>query len=1085
MRALPCPARHEGTPLHDTELHHNAVGIVRREAAIPNGRCHRVSHRYRGQSEMPTLRRLTVRDADDVLRFLKGLDEETVRLFHPHAFDLDHVLRLLRGRLSGAVDAFGVHDADGTLIAYAWLWSMETHHPCLGICVADGHRGQGIGRMLMERLLDEAVLRHKTDVRLSVVRDNERALSLYRSLGFEIVEGSDELGGDYFGMAHRCDLSVSGRARVIRKRLHDAWILVVPYSHADWAWVHTRHWHAHRYALVFEEALRAVERNPDFRWYCDNVACQFSALLDLKPELVPEFRRQVAAGRIDVCGGYANVRPNMVGDETFVRSLVLGKRAWAEYIPEADVAVHADAVDVAVGHAQMPQLLTLGGYRYLRMWRPDGALSLKGVPNDFIWRGMDGTEIPVSRGCYGGLWAFDNTTEALLDPASADPDAVVCALWDADLEARARYADTPLAWLAVGCDDARPNRLIDDTPFDVAALAEWWNAHEESPMRFATPTEYFEALMQHRGDLQTIEGTLDPCDVAYNAAWNGELGLHQMRIANDRLLVEAELFDALSWCTTGNRTNNDVLTDLWKDHLLTCAHATQWLYAEDFRAIKDRADRVRLTARRIRDDAIRSLARATDLPTDTVYVVGNPLPWERDAVVEMNLSRYGDAWPVKLTDETGNPLPHQVVHEHQGQGGYPEQRVAVKVHLPPTGIVGVRQRPAQPVETVSAPVQDRWTGLDNGLVRLLMRDGRIMAIQWSGEHEPSWALEAPLGLEWGGVVVKEVAVQEGPLHVGPIRREHVVEWSRGEAIENGPVRWRYRRYGSVLGMEVAMDALLTDGSPRADFEVSVVWPGLDGFMAVRFPLPTPCRMHGDIPFGVEVRDIAGEPYLKDHWIARHSMERARDGLFFARSFVAVEQPDGPSFAVIACNTDRYYLRHCTGRYLEHILINSVVTLDGWEHQVEPSTLQGKGPHRFRFSLLPYEGGWREAGLVRHAAEVRSAPIVLDAVRSGPPPPVSGGQAVHRMQRTGALRVSPNANLTAFRRADDEIELRLHECRGVGSRARIELPFAPSSARRTDFLGAPMPDASEVHIFGNSIEIALKPWQIVTLRLRPS
>ncbi len=1034
---------------------------------------------------MPAILRLTVRDAEDVLRFLQGLDEETVRLFHPHKFDLDHVLRLLRGRLSGAVDAFGVHDAGGDLIGYGWLWSMETQHPGLGICIADGCRGQGIGRAIMERLLDEAVLRGKAEVRLSVVRDNERALNLYRSLGFEVVEQVQGQGADYFCMTHRCDLSPHNRASVIRKRLLNASILLVPYSHPDWAWVHTRHWHAHRYVLVFEEALQAVQRNPDFRWYCDNFACQMSALLELKPELLPELRRQVAAGRIDVCGGYANVRPNMVGDETFVRSLVLGKQAWSATIPEADVIVHADAVDVAVGHAQMPQLLALGGYRYLRMWRPYGALSLKGIPNDFIWRGMDGTEVPVSRGCYGGLWAFDGPTRVLLDPASADPDDVVCAVWDADLEARMRYADTPLAWLAVGCDDARPNRLIDDTPFDVAALADWWNAHEASPMRFATPAEYFAELMRHRDRLQTIVGTLDPCDVAYNAAWNGEKGLHQQRIVNDRLLVEAETFGALAACCVGHPDEGPTLIELWKDHLLTCAHATQWLYADDFRAMKDRADLVGLHAAHIRDNAIRAIARRMDLLEDTAYVVANPLPWERDAVVEMNVSRFGDVWPAQLCDDPGVPLPHQVIHEHRGQGGYAEQRVAVKVHMPPTGIVGVRQTAAPQTSDEPAPAHGRWEGLDNGLVRLDMREGRIVAIRSGDCDSAPWEMEAPLGLEWGGIVVKEVATQEGPLHVGPIRAEHVVEWTRGEAIEDGPVRWRYRRHGRTLGMAVAMDVLLTQGSPRVDFEVSVDWAGLDGFMAARFPLPVPCRLHADVPFGVEARDIAGEPYMKDHWVGPHSMERVRDGLFYARSFVAVEKPDAPSFAVIGRNTDRYWLRHCMGRYLEHILIKSVATLDEWEHQVEPSTLRGVGPHRFLFSLFPYAGGWRDAGLVRHAAEARCQPIVLEATRGYSSSAPDASHSANRSDASqGLLAVSRGANLTSCRMVGGDLELRLHECRGEAATVSVELPFAPDAVQITDFLGRPISPPIAVTAAGRRLEMSAHPWQIVTLRLRP-
>ena len=59
----------------------------------------------------------------------------------------------------------------------------------LGLCVASGWQGRGVGRKLLARLLDWAdnwggVLR----VELHVHADNERAMALYRSMGF-VEEG--------------------------------------------------------------------------------------------------------------------------------------------------------------------------------------------------------------------------------------------------------------------------------------------------------------------------------------------------------------------------------------------------------------------------------------------------------------------------------------------------------------------------------------------------------------------------------------------------------------------------------------------------------------------------------------------------------------------------------------------------------------------------------------------------------------------------------------------------------------------------------------------------------------------------------
>jgi len=1039
-------------------------------------------------SALHSIRRLSVRDADMVLAFLEALDEASVATFHPHAFDLDHVLRLLRGRLAGAVDAFGAFEqARDDLIGYVWLSGMETTRPSLGLCVAGAHRGRGLGRALLERALDEAVLRGRDEVHLSVMPENKPALSLYLSAGFEVVDTVEGKHGHYYCMVLRLDPSPAVRAKVIRKHLAGRDVRVIPYTHCDWAWVHTRHWHAHRYALVFEEVLREMERNADYRWYLDNYACQLRALLELRPDLLPALRMRIAEGRVEVCGAYSNVRPNMVGDETFVRNLVIGRRAFAEALPEATLKAHADAVDVAVGHPQMPQLLRLGGFSYLRMWRPYGALSLKGVPNEFVWRGLDGSEVLAARGCYGGLFSLDGDARALLAPETADPDALLCALWDTDLEVRCRYSETPLAWLSVGCDDVRPNRLIDDTPFDVAGLLRALTANETgggrehltpSPlsserkgvegfrMRFSTPGEFFAELEQRRGDLRTISGTLDPCDVAYNCAWNGEQGLAVRRMENDRVLVQAETLRALA--ALGGVAYPDAALDrLWRDHLLTCAHATQWLYAPDFARMRDLADRVRLEGERLRDEGIDALSKMAAHPRDTAFVVANLLPYPRRAIVEATLSRFGDQWPTAFADGDGQFLPAQTIHEHTGQGGYAEKLQAVAVDLPACGLAVLRQVPcaAEPNEETRARPR-----LDNGRLVVRLREGRITTIT---DRLTRAALEAPIGLEWAGLVVKEVATAEGPLHVGPIRAERVFEWQRGEFIETGPVRWRYRRRGRAARLKAAMDVVMEAGSQRLDFEVELDWPGIDGFLAVRFPLPLPARMFGDIPFGLEDKDIAAEPYGMDHWVGPHSMERTREGLFYARSFVAVEPPDEAGYALISGNTDRYYLRQVTGRYLEHILINSVATLDDWERQVEPTTLSGRGLHRFRFSLLVLPRGAPTAAIVREAAMVRGPALIREASR--------GAAAVGTVS-SPILSVEPaGVNVTACYREGDETVLRMHEAVGSESDTIVTLPVAPTSARLTDFLGNPTSgDAPRVD--GRTVRVRLSPWRIVTLRL---
>ncbi len=73
------------------------------------------------------------------------------------------------------------------VVGYACVWEEGERFRLNNLCVAASYRGQGLGRMLLEFIVDQAVKKAKTEIRLEVRHLNRAALALYRAAGFQQV----------------------------------------------------------------------------------------------------------------------------------------------------------------------------------------------------------------------------------------------------------------------------------------------------------------------------------------------------------------------------------------------------------------------------------------------------------------------------------------------------------------------------------------------------------------------------------------------------------------------------------------------------------------------------------------------------------------------------------------------------------------------------------------------------------------------------------------------------------------------------------------------------------------------------------
>ncbi len=139
-------------------------------------------------------------DENLLLRFSEMLGTKTKRLFSPYHWGTDEQVPEYKVAITktkkGENASFCVLNSSGIPIAYLALWGISReilhgkqvlHIPTLGICVADEYQNKGIGRTCMKFLQDTAKELSLDAIELTTVLNNEHAIKLYLSCGFQDV----------------------------------------------------------------------------------------------------------------------------------------------------------------------------------------------------------------------------------------------------------------------------------------------------------------------------------------------------------------------------------------------------------------------------------------------------------------------------------------------------------------------------------------------------------------------------------------------------------------------------------------------------------------------------------------------------------------------------------------------------------------------------------------------------------------------------------------------------------------------------------------------------------------------------------
>jgi alpha-mannosidase len=138
--------------------------------------------------------------------------------------------------------------------------------------------------------------------------------------------------------------------------------LVVPHTHWDREWYLPFEQFRLRLGAVVDGVLETLERDASFTTFTlDGQAIVLEDYVELRPENEDRLRELLAAGRLEVGPSYVLPDEILVGGESLVRNLLLGRRVCRRFGVEPSTAGY---LPDSFGHpAQLPQILAGFGIR--------------------------------------------------------------------------------------------------------------------------------------------------------------------------------------------------------------------------------------------------------------------------------------------------------------------------------------------------------------------------------------------------------------------------------------------------------------------------------------------------------------------------------------------------------------------------------------------------------------------------------------------------------------------------------------------------------------------------------------------------
>ncbi|MGW0230130.1 alpha-mannosidase [Actinopolymorpha singaporensis] len=759
---------------------------------------------------------------------------------------------------------------------------------------------------------------------------------------------------------------------------------------------------------TFWSAIHRMAEYPDFVFTCDQVAL-LAFVEEADPALFEEIRKRVADGRwVNVGGWWVEPDCNVPTGESFVRQGLLGQRYLREkFGVAATVGLNADPF----GHnATLPQILRKQGLEAYCFLRP-GPHEAQLPGNPFWWEAADGSRVLAYR----------------IPHEYCSPRADIAYHTDKAMAQLPPGLDSAMVFYGVGNHGGGPTKDNIDSVHRLDRLGAY------GELRLSSPLAYVEDVFASGVELPVWRG-----DLQHHAAgcYAAHSGIKAWMRSAEHALVVAERWASVASAVAGTPYPHESLTHAWKQVLFNQFHdilpGTSIEPAYD--DARDQLGEARSIARRTVNLALQTLARDTDIPfregTQPVLVF-NPHPWRVRADVECEFGLAIERpW---VEDDAGQPVPSQSTRPLATTSN--PKRIAFPADLPP---LGHRLYWIRPGSQAPGSVGDHGSAVRGPASTPVLENAHLRA-----EVDPAtgWLrtlLDKATGVDlMAGVDAPHTVVTDDPTDTWGHR---VVSYASpgtpftctsARIVESGPVRTVVRVESTYERSRLVEEIILGADARHLEVRIDLDWQEKLRLLKLRFPvgLQDPSATY-EIPYGHLTRPADGAEEPGQSWVdvsGTHA-NGTRAGLAVVNDAKSAYDVSGSDIGITAARSPVY----------------------AWHEprQLEPDGLysyQDQGRQTFRYLLVPHAGDWRDAGVVRLAAELTEpAQPAYESFHPGVRPATASFAVEGEHGRAGSVVT------TVLKRAEDGdgLVVRAYESAGVPAAWSLDLGFAGRTVSAT-------------------------------------